>query len=927
MFNSYRKDSSHLRTAIFRSYKGKCEYCGRTIQQRDMHIDHIIPVNRRLITDDEVRAYIAELEEKNFITDSIENYLPSCAACNISKSNRFFSASNLRFYHEQARAHVEEILKIIDSLKETEETYYEPVDVEIWEELDFSYQRDLSHAIMGYRLTPADVLACPRFPQVEKIKKHLEIVDYIVIAGENGCGKSISVYQAAFDFYKTGWRVYRCKELNEQTTLTIPNNSELSIYVIDDAQLLTAQIIETIKMQARPNAKLLLAMTVSSVVNQDTILLTNKDAVELMYNDFYKKKEDILPIVHKCDKSIGISFMDQPIERRLRAAKDAKNPWQFNYVLRGGWQNMKERYQNICLHNDCDLLATVIAVCQIMKLDHSIEYDWLCKEVRKIDDSFTWTQAELKYLVERMIILSEDDVRIVHMESAKVIIALFIKDGEETKQNVLLKFIETTFINKYFSPLGIVWLCNGVRSYSSIYNIYEFFVNEKMIESTLENLEEYNSSEERMRIAWFMEMVSNLRYEKNGIYYFNRHKSILLKWFHCAESKTAYAYSRLINTIRNEDIKMHREFVREIEWTKIQDIMLNENNPNLYVWGELCNRLLCSLPKKEYMLVGEKLEPVIKSFANKASLANIEDLTHFFCSIIHVNEEGVRKAIENILPVYGMYFHKDMYKAIDLFDFQFLGYICGLNLLGRYRASKAQKKSAELIVSVIPEEEFAETISKCLPRDWHSVNPVMMLIGIYDIDKAKRIVDLIDLKKLAEKAKDSWENSFEISELCEILYIGNRKLARRFIEDNIDKIHIVYSSFVMIHPRIAIQAYENGVEVELSTEHWWEVSLFALKELLRIDGEKARGIIQQNVPKFIEKINSITALEFNDRYCLEFWTLIYKSAPESFESIVGAIDSKKVKSNWNRGSIYRGKETQVETRRKQFFELLNITDE
>ena len=244
MFHPYRKDSSHLRAAIFRSYKEKCEYCGRTIQQRDMHIDHIIPVNRRQITDDEVRKYIIELEENGFITDSIENYLPACAACNVSKSNRLFSAANLRFYHEQARVHVEEIIKIIEALKETEETYYEPVDREMWEELDFSYQRDLSHAIMGYRLTPADVLACPRFPQVDKIKKQLEIVDYTVIAGETGCGKSISVYQAAFDFYEAGWRVYRYKALNDTIAPRISENTELSLYIIDDAQLLTEQIIE-----------------------------------------------------------------------------------------------------------------------------------------------------------------------------------------------------------------------------------------------------------------------------------------------------------------------------------------------------------------------------------------------------------------------------------------------------------------------------------------------------------------------------------------------------------------------------------------------------------------------------------------------------------------------------------------------------------
>ena len=185
MFHPYRKDSSYLRAAIFKSYKEKCAYCGRTIQQRDMHIDHIIPSNRQEKIDDEVRDYLIELQEKGFVVDSIENYLPSYPACNIGKTNRIFTSSNLRFYHEKVRGHIAEILKIIEGLKETKETFYEPVYTGIWEEIDFSYQRDLSHAIMGYRLTPADVEVCPRFPQVEKIKKLLSIVDYTVMDVEN----------------------------------------------------------------------------------------------------------------------------------------------------------------------------------------------------------------------------------------------------------------------------------------------------------------------------------------------------------------------------------------------------------------------------------------------------------------------------------------------------------------------------------------------------------------------------------------------------------------------------------------------------------------------------------------------------------------------------------------------------------------------
>lgn len=79
----------------------------------------------------------------------------------------------------------------------------------------------------------------------------------------------------------------------------------------------------------------------------------------------------------------------------------------------------------------------------------------------------------------------------------------------------------------------------------------------------------------------------------------------------------------------------------------------------------------------------------------------------------------------------------------------------------------------------------------------------------------------------------------------------------------------MYSSFAMIAPRMAMQAFDRGIEIELVTEHWWDVSLFVLKELLKIDYAKTSKVILQNVSKFIEKINSLTALEFNERHVID----------------------------------------------------------
>ncbi len=635
-----------------------------------------------------------------------------------------------------------------------------------------------------------------------------------------------------------------------------------------------------------------------------------------------KKKEEIVPIVHKFDKSVGMNFLDHPIERRLKASKEAVTPWQFNYILRGGWQNMKEHYQVICSHNNNDLLVATISVFQILGLDHSVDFNWICNGLKSFDDSLIWSKEDLRYLADRMIVLSEDDVRIVHMESAKVIIALFFKGSSERKKQVLLSFIEKDSIEKYFSPLGLVWLCNGMSGYSSFYNTAKYFITEKMIISILKDISDIDTSEERMGIAYFIEKVFDTPCEKNGKYFFLQHKKIFLEWIQNADSETAYAYSRFINTLINTDIKLHREFVRQINWTRLQESMIQENKSNLYSWGKLYNRLLYSLPKKEYLSVGKMLENAIEKFCDSVSVLNIEDLTCFLCSVMHINSDYIHKTVEKLIPIYATYFKKDMSQAIYLFDFDFLGYVCGLNLLGGHRTTSVEKKSAKLIVSVIPEKEFAEVIMKCQPRDWHTVHPIMDLIGRYDREKAKRIIDIVDVSSLAERAKDSWRQSHEIIELCDILYIGNYNVAQRFIKSNLANIQTMYSSFIMMSPKCAIEAFDRGIKIDLLTEHWWSVSLYALQGLNKTDVEKTKEILLESVSQIIERINSITALDFDEKYFLKFLKLLKAIDSEIFGMIVLKLDITKIDNNWSKGAIRRGKEKQVKKRREQFYELI-----
>lgn len=924
MYHKFRKDSEHLRTAIFRTYDEKCSYCGRKIQQRDLCIDHIIPVNQPQTNDQEMLAYLSELHEKGFIVDSIENYLPCCTACNRKKSNDLFSVSNLRFYHEIANKNAERILELISEQK-NEDSCYTPLDSSLWKEVDFTNQHDLSYAIMGYRLSSADVEACPRLNQVNAIKKRLEIVDYTVISGEAGCGKSVSAYQAAYDYYKKGWKIYRYLPSDDIDTIKIPTKSERTLYILDDAQQLPEHTIESIKYQARPNSKVIVCITLVSKIEEDIILISRKEAVEVLYDYYLKNKRKVINIVQKCDKSIGTSLTDQSIENRLLNAKKSSTPWQFNYILRGGWQTIKERYREACMHKNLDLLSATIGVCQIIKMDHSTDFGWICKELKRIDSSLSWAEEELMELKNKAIILSEKDLRIVHIESANIIVTLFLEEGEINHQKTLLQFIENNYINGTFSPLGLVWLVNGIGRYNIIPGTCLRPITERMIKHTLDDLSNYSLPEERAQVAYFWEMICHYPSERRTAY-FKTHEETLLNWFEHADNQNVYAYSRLLNTLVNNDIAQHKRIALRIDWAQIMNSVIEEKNPKFYAWGQFINRLAYSLKREDCFLLREQISLVVEQLSTRASIENISELTSFFCSVIYINEESVRKAIVQMLPIYETYFQTDMLHAIYLFDFEFVEYVCGLDLFAVRRATEQQKNTARLIVSVIPAMELASVFSECAPRDWHTIQWIMQIIQKYDSKKAKDIIRHVDLKRLSMNSTASWGKCYEITELCDILSMGDVITAREFISMNIKQIQIIYAAFIIISPKDCAQLIKKGCKIELICDNWWGLGLRALKKIQLTDEKVYDLLLQKSIDNIVVNINTITKLDVDDSWCLDFLSFIKNTSPDAFAVIVNRIDKSNILKNWNNGIVHPRKKKVAKMREVKLFSILGMTD-
>jgi hypothetical protein len=63
--------SKKTREAVYQKYNGHCAYCGKTIDYKEMQVDHLIPVQR-----ERFKKYSEEEIE------CFENYMPTCRRCN-----------------------------------------------------------------------------------------------------------------------------------------------------------------------------------------------------------------------------------------------------------------------------------------------------------------------------------------------------------------------------------------------------------------------------------------------------------------------------------------------------------------------------------------------------------------------------------------------------------------------------------------------------------------------------------------------------------------------------------------------------------------------------------------------------------------------------------------------------------------------------
>jgi hypothetical protein len=293
-----------------------------------------------------------------------------------------------------------------------------------WQEVHFRGRRTLSSALMGTRLSSGDADSCPQFHEVVEIETALLTTCSAILVGKSGCGKSVTAYQVMANRLREGWRPVRLRDSARHLSGDRIVDDLLAvegpvIALIDDAQSVSGDTLREVLETAGPERWVLVVSTEGVQGPAPVVRMAQERAVATLYAVLSKDLETLTREVHLLDPTVGDGIHDQPIEHRLRIAAKQPTPWQFCFVLSGGWRRVAAALVRLREQDEAHLALAAIAVGQIATADAGIPIDRLDAMAVSMGRDAAWVARSLDVLRGEQLISADDGFyRCAHLQAA-----------------------------------------------------------------------------------------------------------------------------------------------------------------------------------------------------------------------------------------------------------------------------------------------------------------------------------------------------------------------------------------------------------------------------------------------------------------------------------------------------------------------------
>lgn len=782
-----------------------------------------------------------------------------------------------------------------------------------WVEVSFAGSRDLGPALMGRPLGPADAEACPELPEAEIVFGELKRAYSARLTGMAGAGKSVCALQAARKAHAAGWKVVRLRD-PRASRISLLQKGTPTLHLIDDAHLADPAALAAAELSATSDTWLL---TTHTSAGRDTHVgstrLDAKRAVQVIAAALRGRRDETLAVVHKIDANVSDRPFDESLDRRLDEAAKAELPWQFCFILGGGWRRAGSS-ATAAKDAGADLVLAAAAIRQIASRDAPCAPDQLWRWAKSAGIPSTTFDAAIDWLADNRLLISATDLRCPHQRFSSVILGKILEGQTTTGRDGIASLLGECVADPAMPLAGVSSLLVELRMAGHPHRWLHIFRPEdhaKLIARCW-------STEDPLEIRGAAFVLNEMQsYAENWpASVLSDHRATLVGWLGSPPAGAGYAIGGLLGQIPRKDEAQWRELIESSDAAGLAKLVSHSDPERAQECAGLAKWANATRSKgwSARFIAALDRPAILKMVAAWPADVSIWPASELCQLLTYVDQAFGLDVIEALLPAIA-----DRQASAPLDTYQDLRDTIWHSLrlddsLGIYTGVKGptprMKEVGSKLASAWDPVKLGRHLSNTPKRDFQSAAFLLNFLLIADPRRFNATVAALDWDKIDETIGEDWGASIhDIEVFLGISHYATKAqpLIAALVARNSGRLGVMSTRLALMAPQTAITHVRNGGQIELTSSQFveWRMGALALATFADHAPDLLDTLVAPHERALALHLSSAASPPFFEE-ALFFLRVLRQAHPSGFQRILDKVDIETAIIGWSKAFAGKG---------------------
>lgn len=780
------------------------------------------------------------------------------------------------------------------------------INASSWRAVTFDSGRDIGPALLGRPLGPSDALACPHLPEADAAVRQLETAFSARLVGEPGTGKSVCAFQAAHIFALRGWKVLTLRGADELPTTLPGQATEKVVLIVDDAHLVSESDLSALEAQASSHRLVLSTHNAieGRAAQRGAVRMDPQAAIRAIAAGLLADRRSTLEAVRRADAHVGDLMMDEALEERIeQAASSSRVPWQFCFVLGGGWRRANEAAK-AAIALGAALPLAAVAIRQLASRDARCSPAQVEQLLTAASVDTSTLNRSIDALVGDRLVLAADDLRCPHQRLAGVLLGSILQRQDEAAIASVSAMLNAVMADASLPPGGLGTLLHELTFTND--GRWHRLIDRAALELLIDRCWTSSGPNGVMTACFVLtEIASYMRGGSSIVIQGNEPK--LVSWIEQAVDPMGHGLSRLLNRVLNEAQDVAVGLTRKANPEVISALISNVDAGSVWHVAELARCLRLGAGDEWAKVVvdnldREKLVSLASSWPKDAPMFRIIRL---FEALVWPAEELTLDMVEAFLPIARERLIADpvvQFRELDDLAWHVLRALDPLGIYtGKLAPTARQLRIARALFEGIDLADLATKLSRAPLRMFQQVSYLLVLLHRLSRAKYTKLVTLMNWNAVGSTIGEHWNHLPHDAEV--LLGVAactrdTRPTIVTFIARNVDHMAIMPARIAIVAPEMAVEFARNGKTIALAnfSHVEWRYGAFVIQLFAARAPELLPAILKQCIPTVAKSLSGADKSWYKEGAPMLEAMLTH--APASMHQVLALISVETAAIGW-----------------------------